>query len=72
MIYAKIMQQVLIEEAPTLWKLLNGVLCLYKPAGESAKRVRGSLLGKLSKGKAVVYFLINYQSKMSSNRFSVK
>uniref|UniRef100_A0A0V0GD68 Putative pseudouridine synthase n=1 Tax=Triatoma dimidiata TaxID=72491 RepID=A0A0V0GD68_TRIDM len=43
------MQQILIEDAPTLWKLLNGVLCLYKPAGESVFRVRRSLLGKLSR-----------------------
>uniref|UniRef100_A0A146LC00 Putative tRNA pseudouridine synthase 2 n=1 Tax=Lygus hesperus TaxID=30085 RepID=A0A146LC00_LYGHE len=36
-----------VSEAPIVWNLLNGVVCLYKSAGESARRVRGSFLTKL-------------------------
>ncbi|KAF6204672.1 hypothetical protein GE061_018833 [Apolygus lucorum] len=36
-----------LSEAPVVWNLLNGVVCLYKSAGESARRVRGSFLHKL-------------------------
>ncbi|KAK9496481.1 hypothetical protein O3M35_013243 [Rhynocoris fuscipes] len=43
------MVQVLVDYAPNVWKLLNGLVCVYKPAGESAHRVRKSLLGKLSR-----------------------
>lgn len=38
-----------IPDAPNVWRLLNGIVCVYKPAGESCGRVRKSFLGKLSR-----------------------
>ncbi|KAL1131409.1 hypothetical protein AAG570_011026 [Ranatra chinensis] len=37
-----------ISDAPTIWRLLNGVLCVYKPAGVTVNSVRRTLLYKLS------------------------
>ncbi|CAH1403043.1 unnamed protein product [Nezara viridula] len=42
------MKTALIYDAPSVCKLLNGIVCVYKSAGESFNRVRHSILHKLS------------------------
>lgn len=44
------MKTALIYDAPSVFKLLNGIVCVYKSAGESFNQVRHSLLHKLSQG----------------------
>ncbi|KAG8278615.1 tRNA pseudouridine synthase 2 [Homalodisca vitripennis] len=36
-----------VKDAPTAWRLLNGIVCLYKPSGISEGAVKYSLLTKL-------------------------
>jgi hypothetical protein len=40
-----------VSEARTLWNLLKGVICLYKPAGITSYSVRKILLGNICRGK---------------------
>uniref|UniRef100_A0A1B6D0L3 Pseudouridine synthase II N-terminal domain-containing protein n=2 Tax=Clastoptera arizonana TaxID=38151 RepID=A0A1B6D0L3_9HEMI len=37
-----------ITQAPVIWRLLNGVICIYKPAGVSAFTVRKTIVTKLT------------------------
>jgi len=42
------MGRVCVRDAPTIWRLLNGVVCLYKTAGETCHALRRTFLNKLS------------------------
>jgi hypothetical protein len=44
-------KMVYVSEAPTVWNLLKGVICIYKPAGITAARVRKILLGNICRGE---------------------
>ncbi|XP_023707965.1 mitochondrial mRNA pseudouridine synthase Trub2 isoform X2 [Cryptotermes secundus] len=39
-----------VSDAPTVWNLLKGVICIYKPAGITAASVRSILLGNICRG----------------------
>lgn len=41
------MSLVKIKDAPTVWKYLNGVVNLYKPAGLTVQQVRRTIIGNL-------------------------
>ncbi|XP_066993412.1 pseudouridylate synthase TRUB2, mitochondrial [Anabrus simplex] len=38
----------LISEAPVAWRLLNGVICVYKPSGVSSYDLRKTLIGNIA------------------------
>lgn len=40
-----------VFDAATLFKHLNGILNVYKPAGMKAKQVRNAILSNICKGK---------------------
>ncbi|PSN49976.1 putative tRNA pseudouridine synthase 2 [Blattella germanica] len=43
------MKKILVSDAPTVWNLLKGVMCIYKPAGLTASSVRKILIGNISR-----------------------
>lgn len=41
----------LINDSRIIWNLLNGVICVYKPAGVTSNQIRKNLITNISKGK---------------------
>ncbi|GLH04321.1 Putative tRNA pseudouridine synthase 2-like Protein [Gryllus bimaculatus] len=37
-----------VSEAPVIWKLLNGVICVYKPQGMTSRALRQTLIGNIA------------------------
>jgi hypothetical protein len=44
-------KMVYVSDAPTVWNLLKGVICIYKPAGITAASVRKILLSNICRGE---------------------
>jgi hypothetical protein len=51
-------EMVYVSEAPAVWNLLKGVICLYKPAGITISSVRKILLGNICRGKVFSNLII--------------
>jgi hypothetical protein len=61
---------VYVTEAPTIWNLLKGVICIYKPAGISAVSVRKILLGNVCRGEVrMSWLLIVFRSCIHLSQF---
>lgn len=44
------MSLVTVKDAATVWKYLNGVINVYKPAGLTVQQVRHTIIGNLCRG----------------------
>lgn len=54
------MSSVAIQDAPIIWKLLKGLLCVYKPRGVTEGALKYSLLTKLCRGEHNGYGKISW------------
>lgn len=53
-----------VYDAATVFRHLNGILNVYKPAGMKVKHVRNAILSNIAKGKPKKYFTKYCQIKV--------
>lgn len=44
-------KKTIISEAPKLWKHLNGIINIYKPAGLTMKQVQNMVVSNICRGE---------------------
>lgn len=54
----------LTNDSRIVWKVLNGVICIYKPAEVTSNQIRKTLMSKISTG---IYTYRKYISKMTKS-----
>ena len=51
----------LTSDAPTIWNLLKGIVCVYKPAGITVASLRKIFIGNISRGKMLLNLFGSFQ-----------
>lgn len=54
---SKLETKMLVKEAPVVWNLLRGILCVYKPAEISCENLRKALITRICDGMFVMVTL---------------
>lgn len=61
----------IIPEAPVVWGALKGLVCVYKPAEVSVKKLRTILINKVCQGKHKHTYILEAISCINVNKMSM-
>lgn len=61
----------IIPEAPVVWGALKGLVCVYKPAEVSVKKLRAILINKVCQGKHTIHIFWKRFHVLNVNKMSM-